>query len=105
MPRVHATRGEEVPFTRKPEERTKMISLNVPESVNEYLAQHGKTETILRAVQLDRELGDLLVPLDERIDAFAKAHGLSREGSAAALLAKLVELGLEAYEAKTKPRR
>lgn len=92
-----------LPFTRGvPEEPKTPISLKVPASMAEYLRANGITELVIRGVELDRTLGDALKPLDARIDAYAKSKGLSREVAAGAIIAQLVELGLDAYESGSK---
>lgn len=95
-----------LPFTRGvPEEPKKPISLKVPVSMYEYLQANGTTALIIRAVDFDRTLGEALKPIDARIDAYAKSKGLSRETAAAAVIAQLVELGLDAHEGSGKPRK
>jgi hypothetical protein len=97
-----------VPFTRvEPSEPTKPASIRLPQSLYDYLAKHGLTETIIQAVKFDRDLGELLEPLSARIDAVAKNEGLRRERDAAAIVAKLVVAGLNAIEAEQgkKPKK
>jgi len=101
MARSTTARGAVVPFTRDvPKEKTVAANLRLPISLKAYLDEHGLTETIVRAVEFDRALGEALKPHDARIDAFAAEHGMTREHNAAALLAKLVAIGLDHHEAE-----
>lgn len=95
-----------VPFTEsEPEEETKPISLRLPLSLYAYVNKHGQTRTILQAIRLDRDIGDRTSHIRERIKAYADEEGLSMQHNAGAILARLVEKGLEAAEAERATKK
>lgn len=115
MRKEHAVRGAPlVPFTReKPKEKTKGKIINFPESLFAYIEKAGSgreggaSGVVLNAVAFDRDLGEKTAHLQERLDAFAAAMHLLPEHQAAELAARLIERGLESWEAEQgkKPKR
>jgi hypothetical protein len=98
--------GAVVPFTRdEPEEPTESVFFKAPTSLKAYLDKHGVKRTILRAVAFDRDVGELLAPMDERVVAFAKAQGLSMERDAAKVLALLAQRGLDSWDAEQRKKK
>jgi hypothetical protein len=88
----------------------RMVSFRCPENVREYIKEEShrsmrkEARVIVQALELDRDLGKLLVPEVERLEAFAASQSLTLDRNLAAVLAALVTAGLNASEAK-KPHK
>lgn len=119
MRREHVVRAGavKVPFTQPgPGEELRLVSFNASESLRAYLKKaglqrlrgsdkpRGQTDVIIKAVEFDRDLGELTKDLTARLASFAEAHGLTIEDDAAKVVARLMSLGLESWEADHKKK-
>jgi hypothetical protein len=99
-------------FTRsRPDAPTKLVSFNAPVELHAYLKEAGKalprgyTDLIIRGIELDRDLGELLKPHEARIEAFAQSQGIAIADEPARVIAMLVEMGLQSAEQGKKKGR
>lgn len=106
-----------MPFTQPgPGEDLRLVSFNASEPLRNYLKKaglqklrgsdkpRGQTDVIIKAVEFDRDLGELTKDLTERLASFAEAQGLTVEDDAAKVVAHLMRLGLDAWEADHKKK-
>lgn len=104
----HMVRLEDVSL-RQPKGGAKMRSFRLPsEAISYYEGEakatgRGKVDVVVEALYLDRDIGRRLAGQRVRLEQMANAMGLDLSHDLAEVLAKLVEMGLDAAEAKGAP--
>ena len=85
-----------------------MFNFRCPPAIREYLREaasapgRNQTEVVVSALELDRDLAQLLAPDVARIHAYAEEQGLQVGPDLPRVLAQLVRAGLDAHAQKKR---
>lgn len=93
--------------------KSEIFGFRCPPHIKQYLEQASKAEgrsmaeIIVFAIELDRDMADMLSPTRERLAGFAAANGLdpSRSHDMAKLFVALINRGLTTAEADSKKKK